>query len=275
MVSKNKKNNFFFDFTIITIVKNDEKNIENTIKSVLSQKKIKVQYIVLDGHSSDKTYSIIKKYKKKIKVIKYKDKSFYDGLNYSLKFVKGRFIGILNSGDLYFNENVLNFINQRKANSDFFYGKILYYNNNLDIVRNWDFNLPTKKKYYFYYIPHTSLFISLNIMQNYLKIYNPKYKISSDTELMIRLNLIKNLKFKKINKYIIFMKTGGLSTNLNFAFKKTCEDLLILKTFFKYFFLIYYLKKIFIKIKSFYFIKNKLNLRKKLSLTIKSLSKIE
>ena len=63
MVSKNKKNNFFFDFTIITIVKNDEKNIENTIKSVLSQKKIKVQYIVLDGHSSDKTYSIIKKYK--------------------------------------------------------------------------------------------------------------------------------------------------------------------------------------------------------------------
>ena len=46
MVYINKKKNFFFDFTIITVVKNDEKNIENTIKSVLSQKNVKVQYIV-------------------------------------------------------------------------------------------------------------------------------------------------------------------------------------------------------------------------------------
>ena len=89
MVYINKKKNFFFDFTIITVVKNDEKNIENTIKSVLSQKNVKFQYIVLDGFSSDKTFSKIKKYKNSIKVIRYKDKSFYDGLNYSLKFAKG------------------------------------------------------------------------------------------------------------------------------------------------------------------------------------------
>ena len=271
----NKKDNFFFDFTIITIVKNDEKNIENTIKSVLSQKKIKVQYIVLDGNSSDKTFKIIKKYKKKIKVLRYKDKSFYDGLNYSLKFAKGRFVGILNSGDLYYNKNILSFVNQRKAKSDFFFGNVLYYNKNFDIVRNWNINLPSKKKYFFYYIPHTSLFISLNLIHEHLKAYNLNYKISSDTELMIRLNLIKNIRFKKINKHIIFMKTGGLSTNLRFIFTKIIEDLLILKTFFKYHFLIHYIKKIIIKINGIYFIKNKLGLKKKLILTIKDLSKIK
>ena len=104
-----KKKTFPFDFTIITIVKNDEKNIEQTIKSVLSQKKVKIQYIVLDGYSSDKTLKKIKKYKSSIKVISYRDKSFYDGLNYGLKFARGRFVGILNSGDLYFDENVLNY----------------------------------------------------------------------------------------------------------------------------------------------------------------------
>jgi len=86
VVSKNKKNNFFFDFTIITIVKNDEKNIENTIKSVLSQKKIKVQYIVLDGHSSDKTYSIIKQIKVFHYLISITLKKFY--INYQKRTVR-------------------------------------------------------------------------------------------------------------------------------------------------------------------------------------------
>lgn len=270
-----KKKIFPFDFTIITIVKNDEKNIEQTIKSVLSQKKVKIQYIVLDGYSSDKTLKKIKKYKSSIKVISYRDKSFYDGLNYGLKFAKGRFVGILNSGDLYFDENVLNFVNKKKVNCDFLFGNVLYFNKNLDIIRKWNFKFQPKKKNFFYYISHTSLFISLNLMQDYLKAYNLKYKISSDTELIIRLNLMKNLKFKKINKYIIFMRTGGLSTNFKFALKKIFEDLIILKTFFKFYFFIFYLKKIFIKIPGLFFIKEKIYFKKKLILTIKSLSKIK
>ena len=266
------KKNFFFDFTIITVVKNDEKNIENTIKSVLSQKKVKVQYIVLDGFSSDKTFSKIKKYNNSLKAIRYKDKSFYDGINYSLKFAEGKFVGILNSGDLYFDENVLNSLNKRKANNDFLFGDILYFNKKLDIVREWKLKFRPKKKIYFYYIPHTSLFLSLKLIRKNLKAYNLKYKISSDTELIIRLNLTKNIKFKKINKYLIFMKTGGLSTNLKFTLSKILEDLIILKTFFKHRFLIFYFKKIFIKLIGFNFLKNRLNLKKKLLLTIKSLN---
>ena len=218
-LKNNLQKDFSFDFTIITVVKNDEKNIENTIKSVLSQKKVKVQYIVLDGYSNDNTFLRIKKYKKKLNILRYKDKSFYDGLNYALDYAEGRYIGILNSGDLYFNENVLENINQKKKSNNFIFGNVLYYNEKYNIVRDWNLNFNNNKNLYFFYIAHSSLFISFDIMKNYLKSYNLNYKIASDTDLIIRLNLVKNIKYEKIDEYFVFMKTGGLSTNFKLVLK--------------------------------------------------------
>ena len=57
-------------------------------------------------------------------------------------------------------------------------------------------------------------------MKNYLKSYNLNYKIASDTDLIIRLNLVKNIKYEKIDEYFVFMKTGGLSTNFKLVLKK-------------------------------------------------------
>ena len=70
-------------------------------------KKINIQYIVLDGYSKDRTYKKIYKFRNSIQIIRYKDKSFYDGLNYAINFAQGKFIGILNSGDIYFLMNLL------------------------------------------------------------------------------------------------------------------------------------------------------------------------
>lgn len=272
MKLKNKQKKFSFDFTIITVVKNDEDNIENTIKSVLSQKKVKIQYIVLDGFSKDKTSSKIKKYKKLIKFIRYKDKSFYDGLNHSLKFAKGKYVGILNSGDIYFNSNTLNKVKINSKKSDFLFGNVLFYNNDFKIVRNWDLSFAKNKKIFFYYIAHSSLFISLNIMKNYLKTYNLRYKISSDTDLLIRLNLHKKIKYKKIKDYLVFMKIGGLSTNPKLIFKKILEDMIILKSYFKYSFIIYYIKKVLIKLNGYFDIKKKWILKKQLINTLNNLN---
>ena len=98
MIIKNPK------ISIITSVLNDEKGIEKTIKSVLSQKYKNLEYIVIDGGSKDKTIKIIKKYKKFItKFVSKKDKGIYYGFNRGLSLATGDLIGIINSSDIYTN----------------------------------------------------------------------------------------------------------------------------------------------------------------------------
>ena len=268
-----KKKRYKFDFTIITVVKNDESNIEKTIKSALSQKNINIQYIVLDGFSKDRTFDNIKKYKNLVKILRYKDKSFYDGLNYAITFAKGRYIGILNSGDIYFNDTVLDKVKKKVKNFDFIFGNISFYNHKNEITRNWNLNFLPKKKIFFHLIAHSSLFISLDIMKNYLKNYNLKYKIASDTDLIIRLNLLKNIRFKKIDDYLVFMKTGGLSTNYRFFFKKLTEDLTIINSYFSYNFFFIYIK-ILVKLGGFFNYNKKIKLKKQLLLTLKRLNEL-
>ena len=95
--------------SVITVVKNDEGNIEKTIKSVLSQKKyLSFEYIVLDGKSNDSTFKIVKKYKNEIDYIESKrDNGMYFALNKGIKLANGKYIGILHSGDLFTSEKIL------------------------------------------------------------------------------------------------------------------------------------------------------------------------
>ena len=83
-----------FKFTILTVVKNDKKKIEKTIKSVQEQTFKNFEYIVIDGNSNDGTFFKIKKLysAKKFKIIRRKDISYYDSLNFGIKLSKGKFI---------------------------------------------------------------------------------------------------------------------------------------------------------------------------------------
>ena len=95
-------------FTIITVVKNDKKNLLISLKSILSQKSKNFEYIIYDGMSNDGTKSSIRKYlKKNIKYICKKDKNYYEGLNYAIKIAKGEYVGILTAGDQYYTSTIL------------------------------------------------------------------------------------------------------------------------------------------------------------------------
>ena len=88
--------------TIITVVKNGANTIEKCIKSVIDQKDVNIEHIIIDGGSSDSTVSILKKYSKNIEYwISEKDEGIYDGMNKGLQLALGDYIGILNSDDFY------------------------------------------------------------------------------------------------------------------------------------------------------------------------------
>lgn len=93
--------------SIITIVLNDKQNIEKTILSVLSQG-VEVEYIIIDGGSTDGTLDIIKKYKDRIDVVvSEKDSGIYNAMNKAIDLVGGDWICFMNSGDMFYDSNVL------------------------------------------------------------------------------------------------------------------------------------------------------------------------
>ena len=114
-------------FSIITVVYNGEKFLEKTITSVINQSCKDFEYIVIDGGSTDKSLEIIKKYEKKIDYwVSEKDKGIYDAFNKGMIVSKGKFIGFINSDDIY-KKNALsiisNYIRKNKV-ADFIFGSV-------------------------------------------------------------------------------------------------------------------------------------------------------
>ena len=239
-----------YSLSVITVVKNDQKNILKTIKSVLNQKNLKFEYIIHDGKSSDYTFNKVKKYKNKnVKIVRERDVNLYDALNKSIKKANGEYIILIHSGDIFFNDFVLFNIQKKLINRpDILSGNIKYYKNNKsNIIRKWVYPIKILNKFSIFKIPHTALIVKKKIIER-IGFYNIRYNISSDLDLMIKLSKLKDLKFIYLNKYFTLMSADGLSTSKNNFFKKLMQDFKILIYHFKFFFIFYYVLKVYFKI---------------------------
>ena len=239
--------------TIITVVKNDIKNISTTIKSVINQSYKNLEYILIDGYSIDGTYEKILKEKKKnrkninIKVYRKSDKNLYDGLNRGIRYSKGDIIGLLHSGDKFFNKNIVSLITTKfNQKINVVSGNVIYKNKN-KIVRLWNYKVKNLSLKSSFKIAHTSLFLHRNLLKK-IGNYNLNYTISSDTEFILRLSENKNTKYLYINKFLIIMSVNGLSTSFKSLLKKMTEDLKIYLQFFGIFFIFFYINKISFKL---------------------------
>ena len=223
------------NLSIITVVKNDKKNLETTIRSVLSQNYKKFEYIVFDGMSSDRISSVINKYKNhNIRYIRKKDKNYYDGLNQAIGKATGNYVGILNAGDVYCNKNILKIVMNQilRKKCDLLSANLKYHSPNNKILRIWKLDIVKLNKLEALKIASPTLFIRKKIAK--LHPYNTKYYISSDTDFNLRV-ASKKYYFVHLNKFIISMKIGGLSTKYSLFFFKMFQDLLILKNHFGFF----------------------------------------
>lgn len=211
-MKKNKKQKI----SLITVVLNDEKNIQKTINSIAGQSYKNYEYIIIDGKSTDKTLSIIKKNKKYVSsFLSQKDRGLYDAMNKGLKMSTGDIIGIINSGDIYY-KNTLKHVNNyfnKNQDIDFLFGPVKKHWGILDDFKPW-------KIFYtwFFYTSHsTGFFISKKGMKKN-GLYNLKYKYSSDFDYFYKMivhNKMKGLCAKK-NEIFGFFRPGGISSKLDY-----------------------------------------------------------
>lgn len=193
-------------FSIITVVYNDKKNIDSTIKSVINQNYKNFEYIIVDGNSDDGTFEIIKSYSKKLSFfISENDKGIYDAMNKGLNYAKNDWVIFMNSGDLFVSNNTLKEISAELNNKiDLIYGNHINYKNHIiypsSIKNLWQGS----------FVCHQSTVIKTKIMKK-LK-FDLKYKIASDYDFFLKL-FFNNYSVKYINLDISKVSRGGLSDN--------------------------------------------------------------
>lgn len=202
--------------SIVTVSYNSEKTIEDTIKSVLSQKYDNYEHIIVDGASKDKTMEIVKKYEKKyngkLKYISEKDKGLYDAMNKGIKMATGDVIGLLNSDDVYASCNVLNIINDNLENKDFdgIHADLLYVSNDLkEPKRKWKVKDGKIKNGW---MPaHPTLYLKKEVYDR-KGLYNLNFKIVSDFDFIVRICNDSSIKLKYVPENLIYMRLGGVSS---------------------------------------------------------------
>ncbi len=202
--------------SIITVCYNSETTISSTINSVLSQTYEKIEYIIIDGMSSDNTLKIIKSYSNRIsKVISEKDNGIYDALNKGISFSSGEIIGFVHSDDLLYDENVISKIASLflKKKIDGVYGDLQYVKKKQTnkVVRYWKSSQYKSGMLKKGWMPaHPTFFLKKTIYLTHGK-FNLKYKISADYDFMIRILKDNNLKFYYFSSIITLMRIGGNS----------------------------------------------------------------
>ena len=202
--------------SIITIAYNSEQTIEQTIQSVLSQKNINLEYIIIDGKSNDRTLEIIRKYENYINhLISEKDKGIYDAMNKGIKLANGDIVGFLNSDDFYAANNILErVVNEfQSKDTDSVYGDLVYVDrDNINkTIRYWK-SKPYQKGLFQkgWQPPHPSFFVKRNIYEKY-GLFNLDFEIAADYELMLRFLEKYQISHSYIPEVLVNMRVGGKS----------------------------------------------------------------
>jgi glycosyltransferase len=216
--------------SVITISYNSAHTIAETIQSVLRQDYEEVEYIIIDGQSTDNTDKIIKSYCNRIsKYLREKDSGIYDAMNKGIQHATGDIIGFLNSDDLYARDNILSKVIQifKENNIDSCYGDLVYVDvkNKNKVIRYWKSSCFKRRKFHFGWMPpHPTFFVKKKIYHKY-GLFNTDFNIASDYELMLRFLFKNGISTHYIPDVLVKMRIGGVSNkNLKNLIRKTTQD---------------------------------------------------
>jgi glycosyltransferase involved in cell wall biosynthesis len=203
--------------SIITVSFNSAKTIADTIESVLSQDYPEIEYIIIDGNSSDDTVKIICQYENRIsKWISEKDQGMYDAMNKGIAIATGDVIGILNSDDVYMNTHVISEMMAllQEKNAQVVFADLILVDQNDDnkVLRYYDSSHFHPDKFRWGWMPaHPTVFVRRELYHAVGQ-FSTTYQIAADYEMLIRMLAIRKAPYAYLPKPVVRMRSGGAST---------------------------------------------------------------
>jgi glycosyltransferase involved in cell wall biosynthesis len=201
--------------SIVTVVYNNQDTIADCIKSVLSQDYPNIEYIIVDGSSTDNTLEIIHKYKDKIAtLISESDKGLYYAMNKGIALATGDLVGTLNSDDFYTHDQVVsNVVEKIKVDkTEACYSNLVYVHpKNYTVQRYWYSGKYSRDNFISGWMPpHPTFFAKKKHLDEY-GLFNTDLKNSADYELMLRLLFVNKIPTSFLDEVTIVMRNGGHS----------------------------------------------------------------
>ncbi len=203
--------------SIITISFNSAETIEDTLQSVIGQDAFdQVEYIIIDGGSTDGTMDIVNRYKESIDIIVSEpDKGLYDAMNKGVQHATGDIVGILNSDDIYVDSSVLDKVIKlfESSRADGVYADLCYVDrqDTSKVTRKWISGEYKKNAFKKGWMPPHPTFFVKKLKYTQLGTYNTSLKTSADYELMLRFIHKHGIKLAYLNEVITLMRVGGQS----------------------------------------------------------------
>ncbi|MGB4773584.1 MAG: glycosyltransferase family 2 protein [Daejeonella sp.] len=197
--------------SVVTIVYNNVKDIERTLLSVLNQTYPNIQYIVIDGASTDGTLELIKKHQDKIAIfLSEKDDGIYHAMNKGLSLSTGDYVLFMNSGDEIYSPGTVERVFATADDADIYYGETEMYNAQWQSLGRRRHNAPkhfTWKSFkYGMNISHQAIYIKRSLIQS----YDLSYQLSSDIDWIIN-SAKKASKIVNTKMYVAKYLVGGMS----------------------------------------------------------------
>jgi len=203
-----------FKISLITVTFNAGSTISRCIESVIGQNFTNIEYIVIDGGSTDNTLEILDQYKAYINVfVSEPDKGIYDAMNKGIKLANGDVIGMLNADDFFMDSTVSSTIADifSQQNAEIVYGDLDYISLQGKIVRKWRSGAYERNKFkYGWMPPHPTFYCKKDLFKQF-GLYSLEYGTAADYELMLRFMYLHKIKAFYVPKVLVKMNIGGAS----------------------------------------------------------------
>lgn len=203
--------------SIITVSYNSSKTIRDTIESIKEQSYPNIEYIVVDGGSTDGTQEIVKTYGSLIsKFVSESDDGLYDAMNKGIQMATGEVVGILNSDDYYYDKDSISLLVNRmeESGTDSVFADLIFFDPEQKgkIVRYYKSGPWSPWMLRFGKMPAHPTFLIKKSHYEQLGMYSLDYKIASDYEFLVRSLYKAKVSFSYLPKPVVKMRAGGVST---------------------------------------------------------------